>query len=124
MGRAARTPKGCPGGERPAPPRSVRARQALWSLLLPRGGHRLPRGAPRNGVFQGCDGQDLLARHSGSPVFFPVLAPGTEVTATSHQEGVVGIVFTTGATAELALRNALSAAGEIRVRMKDDDADS
>ncbi|MFI6470206.1 ATP-grasp domain-containing protein [Streptomyces sp. NPDC050516] len=80
--------------------------------------------APRNGVFQGCDGQDILARHPGSPVFFPVLAPGTEVTATSHQEGVVGIVFTTGATAELALHNALSAAGEIRVRMKDDDADN
>ncbi|MEU9014106.1 ATP-grasp domain-containing protein [Streptomyces sp. NPDC048479] len=76
--------------------------------------------APRSGVFLGCEGQETLTGHPGAPVLHPALPAGATVRSVAHQDGCVAVLFATGATSELALQNALSAAGEVHVRMEGD----
>ncbi|MFI9275536.1 ATP-grasp domain-containing protein [Kitasatospora sp. NPDC052896] len=101
----------------------LRRRPALMDApLTPRHGAAHARlYAPHPGVFLGISGRDALTGHPGDPVLYPALAAGTTVRTVSHQDGCVALLFATGATAELALQNVLSAAGELRIRMKDDD---
>ncbi len=77
--------------------------------------------APRPGVYTGCEGQETLTGHPGAPAYHPALPGGATVSTVSHQDGCVAVLLATGATSELALQNALSAAGEVRVRMEGDD---
>ncbi|MER7110115.1 ATP-grasp domain-containing protein [Streptomyces sp. NPDC000229] len=76
--------------------------------------------APRPGVFLECEGADRLIGHPGAPVLRPALPAGATVRTVAHQDGCVAVLFATGATSELALQNALSAAGDVRVRMEGD----
>ncbi|WP_406503720.1 ATP-grasp domain-containing protein [Streptomyces sp. NBC_00212] len=73
--------------------------------------------APHTGTFQGCEGEETLAGHPGGPALYPALPVGADVRTTAHQDGCVAVLLATGATAELALQNVLSASGELRVRM-------
>lgn len=68
----------------------------------------------RPGTLTGWSGVDGLAAFPGSPEWYPTAAPGDRLEQVSDQRGCTGIVLTEGATAELALHRALSAAGSIR----------
>lgn len=68
----------------------------------------------RPGVLTGWTGVDGLAAFPGSPEWYPTAAPGDRLQHVSDQRGCTGIVLAEGATAELALHRALSAAGSIR----------
>ncbi|MFD4474536.1 ATP-grasp domain-containing protein [Streptomyces sp. NPDC058471] len=68
----------------------------------------------RPGTLTGWTGVDGLAAFPGSPEWYPTAAPGDRLEHVSDQRGCTGIVLTEGATAELALHRALSAAGSIR----------
>ncbi|MGW2863959.1 ATP-grasp domain-containing protein [Streptomyces sp. NPDC001205] len=97
-----------------------RRRPALMDaeLTVRQGAAHVRLYAPRTGVFQGCEGEETLAGHPGAPALYPALPVGTTIRTTSHQDGCVAVLLTTGATAELALQNALSAAGSLGVRME------
>jgi len=73
--------------------------------------------APSAGVFEGIDGTSLLPLHPGEPELHRSKAPGSRVVSTEDHRGGVGSVLASGATTELALSNALAAAGKLRVRM-------
>ncbi|GAA3131766.1 ATP-grasp domain-containing protein [Streptomyces rectiviolaceus] len=68
----------------------------------------------RPGTLTGWTGVDGLAAFPGSPEWYPTAAPGDRLEHVSDQRGCTGIVLAEGATAELALHRALSAAGSIR----------
>lgn len=68
----------------------------------------------RPGTLTGWTGVDGLAAFPGSPEWYPTAAPGDRLEHVGDQRGCTGIVLTEGATAELALHRALSAAGSIR----------
>ncbi|MFE6157941.1 ATP-grasp domain-containing protein [Streptomyces sp. NPDC056486] len=68
----------------------------------------------RPGTLTGWTGVDGLAAFPGSPEWYPTAAPGDRLEHMSDQRGCTGIVLAEGATAELALHRALSAAGSIR----------
>ncbi|WP_367038766.1 ATP-grasp domain-containing protein [Streptomyces sp. Je 1-332] len=68
----------------------------------------------RPGTLTGWAGVDGLAAFPGSPEWYPTAAPGDRLEHVSDQRGCTGIVLAEGATAELALHRALSAAGSIR----------
>ncbi|MEB8340253.1 ATP-grasp domain-containing protein [Streptomyces endophyticus] len=76
---------------------------------------------PHPGVFLACEGVEALAAHPGRPTVSSSLRPGTRVRSVTNQDGCVGVLLATGATSETALQNALSAAGELRIRMEGDD---
>ncbi|MGW7454693.1 ATP-grasp domain-containing protein [Streptomyces sp. NPDC054787] len=78
--------------------------------------------APTTGVFEGFTGEDLLAGHPGEPKLHPVRRPGDRIPATTDQRGAVAFLLATGATAELALHNVMSAAGKLGVRMSGESA--
>ncbi|MBL1068784.1 ATP-grasp domain-containing protein [Streptomyces sp. 7-21] len=66
------------------------------------------------GTLRGWSGLAELARFPGTPEWYPTRAPGDEVVHLADQRGCTGIVLAEGATAELALHRALSAAGSVR----------
>ncbi|RKN04752.1 ATP-grasp domain-containing protein [Streptomyces radicis] len=68
----------------------------------------------RPGRLTGWSGLDALATFPGSPEWYPTAAPGDLVEHLTDQRGCTGIVLAEGATAELALHRALSAAGSVR----------
>ncbi|MEU6674435.1 ATP-grasp domain-containing protein [Streptomyces sp. NPDC046925] len=68
----------------------------------------------RAGTLTGWTGVDGLAAFPGAPEWYPTAAPGDRLEHVHDQRGCTGIVLTEGATAELALHRALSAAGSIR----------
>ncbi|MGW7080262.1 ATP-grasp domain-containing protein [Streptomyces sp. NPDC054866] len=68
----------------------------------------------RPGTLTGWTGVDGLSAFPGSPEWYPTAAPGDRLEHVSDQRGCTGIVLAEGATAELALHRALSAAGSIR----------
>ncbi|MGW6054780.1 ATP-grasp domain-containing protein [Streptomyces sp. NPDC055189] len=68
----------------------------------------------RPGTLTGWTGVEGLAAFPGAPEWYPTAAPGDRLEHVSDQRGCTGIVLTEGATAELALHRALSAAGSIR----------
>lgn len=68
----------------------------------------------RPGTLTGWSGLDGLTAFPGSPEWYPTAAPGDLLEHVSDQRGCTGIVLAEGATAELALHRALSAAGSIR----------
>ncbi|MGW6022178.1 ATP-grasp domain-containing protein [Streptomyces sp. NPDC055099] len=68
----------------------------------------------RPGTLTGWTGLDGLTAFPGSPEWYPTAAPGDRLEHVSDQRGCTGIVLAEGATAELALHRALSAAGSIR----------
>lgn len=70
--------------------------------------------ADRPGTLTGWAGLDGIAAFPGSPEWYPTAAPGDRLEHMSDQRGCTGILLTEGATAELALHRALSAAGSIR----------
>ncbi|MCX4736821.1 ATP-grasp domain-containing protein [Streptomyces sp. NBC_01363] len=76
---------------------------------------------PRTGLYLGCEGLEAFYGHPGEPALYASLPPGTDVRTVTNQDGCVAMVLATGATSETALQNALSAAGEVRIRMADDD---
>jgi biotin carboxylase len=73
--------------------------------------------APVPGTFAAIDGSEALARHPGEPGLFQFREAGARIMSTVDQSGLVGAVAASGETAELALYNALSAAGKLRVLM-------
>lgn len=73
----------------------------------------------RAGTLEGVEGTEEIADHPGRPRFFPVAAAGERIDNVTDQRGCVGVLLTTGATAELALHNALSAAGKLHVRLRE-----
>ncbi|MFF3290944.1 ATP-grasp domain-containing protein [Streptomyces sp. NPDC003023] len=73
------------------------------------------------GVFDHFTGEDLLAHHPGDPRLYPLKRPGDPVPSTTDQRGAVAILFCTGATAELALHNAMSAVGKVGVHVRRED---
>nr|WP_202121571.1 ATP-grasp domain-containing protein [Streptomyces sp. BA2] len=68
----------------------------------------------RPGTLTGWTRVDGLSAFPGSPEWYPTAAPGDRLEHVSDQRGCTGIVLAEGATAELALHRALSAAGSIR----------
>ncbi|QLH19516.1 ATP-grasp domain-containing protein [Streptomyces sp. Rer75] len=68
----------------------------------------------RPGTLTGWAGLDSLADFPGAPEWYPTAAPGDRVEHLTDQRGCTGIVLAEGATAELALHRALSAAGSVR----------
>ncbi|NMO55695.1 ATP-grasp domain-containing protein [Actinoplanes sp. TBRC 11911] len=74
--------------------------------------------APSTGVFDRIDGIEALAGHPGSPEYFAVATPGAAIESTIDQRGVLGLVMATGETAELAMHNAMSAAGKLTAKMR------
>ncbi|MFC8126241.1 ATP-grasp domain-containing protein [Streptomyces sp. NPDC057302] len=68
----------------------------------------------RPGTLTGWTGVDGIAAFPGSPEWYPTAAPGDRLEHVSDQRGCTGILLAEGATAELALHRALSAAGSIR----------
>ncbi|TGB15667.1 ATP-grasp domain-containing protein [Streptomyces sp. MZ04] len=72
------------------------------------------------GTLTGWTGVDGLAAFPGSPEWYPTAAPGDRLEHVRDQRGCTGIVLAEGATAELALHRALSAAGSIRPVMAAD----
>ncbi|WP_369202843.1 ATP-grasp domain-containing protein [Streptomyces sp. PU-14G] len=74
--------------------------------------------APEPGTYREITGTEELGEHPGVPVLYPVLTPGTHVRSVTDQDGCVAMLLATGASAHLALQNALSAAGQLRVRME------
>ncbi|MGW0908411.1 ATP-grasp domain-containing protein [Streptomyces sp. NPDC002853] len=68
----------------------------------------------RAGTLTGWAGPEGLSAFPGSPEWYPTAAPGDRLEHVSDQRGCTGIVLAEGATAELALHRALSAAGSIR----------
>ncbi|MGW7070990.1 ATP-grasp domain-containing protein [Streptomyces sp. NPDC054855] len=68
----------------------------------------------RPGTLTGWSGVDGLPAFPGSPEWYPTAAPGDRLEHVRDQRGCTGIVLAEGATAELALHRALSAAGSIR----------
>ncbi|MGW7270737.1 ATP-grasp domain-containing protein [Streptomyces sp. NPDC054864] len=68
----------------------------------------------RPGTLTGWTGVDGLSAFPGSPEWYPTAAPGDRLEHVGDQRGCTGIVLAEGATAELALHRALSAAGSIR----------
>ncbi|MGW7413546.1 ATP-grasp domain-containing protein [Streptomyces sp. NPDC054863] len=104
---------------------ALRRRPALMDTL-PTPGHgaaHVRLYAPWPGTYLGCEGQENLTGHPGTPVLYPALPAGADIRTVTHQDGCVAVLMAIGATSELALQNALSAAGEIQVRMKGDDRD-
>ncbi|AKJ14884.1 hypothetical protein ABB07_33960 [Streptomyces incarnatus] len=73
--------------------------------------------ADRTGVFDGFDGEELLAGHPGSPRLFPSRSRGQTVDCTTDWRGSVGSVVAHGPNAELALYNAAAAARLVRPRI-------
>jgi biotin carboxylase len=86
-------------------------------LVASRGAAQVLLYAPKTGNFGTIAGQDCLVLHPGSPVIYPLRQPGDAITATTDQSGVVGVLFATGDSAELALHNALSMAGKLHITM-------
>jgi biotin carboxylase len=74
--------------------------------------------APATGVFDRIDGAEALAGHPGSPVLYPFRNPGDVIESTIDQRGGLGLVLATGATSELSMHNAMSAAGKLTPRMR------
>jgi hypothetical protein len=74
--------------------------------------------APRIGTFDGIDGAESLGRHPGSPMLYPFLSPDDVVPSTIDQRGALAMLVADGPTAELALHNALAAAGKLIPRMR------
>ncbi|MEV0322853.1 ATP-grasp domain-containing protein [Streptomyces sp. NPDC050658] len=74
----------------------------------------------RPGTLTGWTGLDGLDAFPGSPEWYPTAAPGDRVDHVRDQRGCTGIVLAEGATSELALHRALSAAGSIRPVMTAD----
>ncbi|MDT0346892.1 argininosuccinate lyase [Streptomyces litchfieldiae] len=70
------------------------------------------------GTLTGWRGLDDLSAFPGAPEWYPTLAPGDRVAHVGDQRGCTGIVLAEGATAELALHRALSAAGSVRPVME------
>ncbi|MFD5778896.1 ATP-grasp domain-containing protein [Streptomyces sp. NPDC126933] len=73
------------------------------------------------GLFDRFTGEDLLAHHPGEPKLYPLKRPGDPVPSTTDQRGAVAVLFATGATAELALHNVMSAVGKLGVHVKSED---
>ncbi|MFB7896927.1 ATP-grasp domain-containing protein [Streptomyces xiamenensis] len=69
--------------------------------------------APRAGTLAGWSGLDGLDTFPGAPRWYPTMAPGDRVEHLTDQRACTGILLTEGATAELALHRALSAAGSV-----------
>jgi biotin carboxylase len=88
------------------------------SFAIPQGVTQVALYAPATGIFDRVDGAETLARHPGSPVFYPFRNPGDVIESTIDQRGAVGLVLATGATAELSMHNAMSAAGKLTPRMR------
>lgn len=74
----------------------------------------------RPGTLTGWTGLDGLSAFPGSPEWYPTAVPGQRVTHLNDQRSCTGILLAEGATAELALHRALSAAGSIRPVMAAD----
>ncbi|WP_410539937.1 ATP-grasp domain-containing protein [Streptomyces sp. KL2] len=68
----------------------------------------------RPGTLTGWSGLEHLGAFPGSPQWYPTAAPGERLEHLGDQRGCTGIVLAEGATAELALHRALSAAGSVR----------
>lgn len=68
----------------------------------------------RPGTLTGWSGLEHLPDFPGSPRWYPTAAPGDRVEHLGDQRGCTGIVLAEGATSELALHRALSAAGSVR----------
>ncbi|MFE1953510.1 ATP-grasp domain-containing protein [Streptomyces sp. NPDC059524] len=102
---------------------ALRRRPALLDApLVPRRGvAQILLYPPRPGVHLGCDGTESFAAHPGGPTLHSCLAPGTRVRTVTNQDGCVAVLLATGATSETALQNALSAAGELRIRTEGDE---
>ncbi|WP_446038910.1 ATP-grasp domain-containing protein [Streptomyces sp. SID1121] len=77
--------------------------------------------ADRPGVLTGWRGLDALGDYPGAVRWFPTRAAGDAVRYVHDQRGCTGIVLAEGATAELALHRALSAAGGVRAVVAADD---
>jgi biotin carboxylase len=88
--------------------------QLLHETLQPGQGAAMVRLFPaRAGALTGWSGVERLATMPGSPEWFPTARPGDRVEHLTDQRGCTGIVLAEGATAELALHNALAAAGTV-----------
>jgi biotin carboxylase len=83
-----------------------------------RGSAQIAIYAPTAGVFDGIDGATTLLDHPGAPELFTLRERGDVIISTSDQRGLVAVVFTDGDTSELAMHNAVSAAGKLTVRMR------
>ncbi|MGP4017488.1 ATP-grasp domain-containing protein [Saccharopolyspora sp. 5N708] len=68
----------------------------------------------RTGIFTGVAGTDQLPRQPGNPEWYPTMAVGNHIDDLGDQRACTGIVLAEGATAELALHRALSAANCLR----------
>ncbi|TDB90337.1 ATP-grasp domain-containing protein [Actinomadura sp. KC216] len=69
------------------------------------------------GVYQGTDGAETLERHPGDPVLHQDRPVGSEIVSVYDQYGTTGWLLAGGETTEIALLNALSAAGKLHFRM-------
>jgi biotin carboxylase len=74
--------------------------------------------APATGTFTGFAGTEMLSRHPGEPTVYPIRVPGDRVISTPDHRGSVGSVFASGASTELAMHNALSAAANLRIMIQ------
>jgi hypothetical protein len=69
----------------------------------------------RPGTFTGIRGAATFRAHYGEPILYQLRPLGTRLETIRDQSGIVGVVQAGGPTAEIALLNALSAAGKLTV---------
>jgi biotin carboxylase len=68
----------------------------------------------RTGTFTGMTGVEDLAAFPGAPQWYPTMASGNRVETLGDQRSSTGLLLAEGATTELAIYNAISAAGSVR----------
>lgn len=71
--------------------------------------------AGQKGTYEGIGGLDMMARHPGSPQFYPYALAGAEISNLTDQRACVGIFLAGGETSEIALLNVLAARAKIQV---------
>lgn len=68
----------------------------------------------RTGTFTAVTGVDELAAFPGTPQWYPTMASGSQVENLGDQRACTGLLLAEGATTELAIYHANSAAGSVR----------
>ncbi|MGH3911572.1 MAG: hypothetical protein ACRDRM_12150 [Pseudonocardiaceae bacterium] len=68
----------------------------------------------RTGTFTAVTGVDELAAFPGAPGWYPTMSSGSQVENLGDQRACTGLLLAEGATTELAIYYAISAAGSVR----------
>ena len=72
----------------------------------------------RPGLLRGWEGLDRLPAFPGNPEWYPAKSPGDRMEHLADQRGCTGFVLAEGPSTEVALYNALTAAGTVTHRME------